>query len=76
MGGNHHEDPVIIIALTSSRIDSLRASQYLVDYKCNIVLLIINVKRLVTDQRPLKQVPTTYEHSQQQDPLRLEQPRN
>jgi hypothetical protein len=30
-GGCHHEDPVIIFPLTSSRIDSLRASQYLVD---------------------------------------------
>jgi hypothetical protein len=30
-GGYHHEDPVIIFSLTSSRIDSIRASQYLVD---------------------------------------------
>jgi hypothetical protein len=29
-GGNHHEDPVISFSLTSSRIDSIRASQYLV----------------------------------------------
>ena len=28
-GGNHHEDPMILFALTSSRIDSIRARQYL-----------------------------------------------
>jgi hypothetical protein len=30
-GDYHHEDPVILISLTSSRIDSIRASLYLVD---------------------------------------------
>ncbi len=49
-GDNHHEDPRILISLTSSRIDSIRASQHLVDY--TIVLLIIKVKGQVTDQRP------------------------
>jgi len=39
-GDNHYEDPVIFFSLTSSRIDSIRASQYLVNYK--ILLLIIN----------------------------------
>jgi hypothetical protein len=29
-GDNHHKDPVILISLTSSRIDSIRASQHLV----------------------------------------------
>ena len=29
-GGNHHEDPMISFSLTSSRIDSIRASQHLV----------------------------------------------
>jgi len=53
-GDNHHEDPVIIFSLTSSRIDSIRASQHLVDYK--IVLLIIHVKGHVTDQRPSNKV--------------------
>ena len=28
-GGNHHEDPMILFALTSSRIDSIRARQFL-----------------------------------------------
>ena len=28
-GDNHYEDPVIFFSLTSSRIDSIRASQYL-----------------------------------------------
>jgi hypothetical protein len=32
-GDNHHEDPMILLTLTSSRIDSIRASQHLVDYK-------------------------------------------
>ncbi len=45
---------MILILLTSSRIDSIRASQHLVDYK--IVLLIINVKENVTDQRPSNKV--------------------
>jgi len=31
MGDNHHEDPMILFSLTSSRIDSIRASQHLVD---------------------------------------------
>ena len=31
-GGNHHEDPVIIFSLTSSRTDSIRALQYLVEF--------------------------------------------
>ena len=49
-GDNHHEDPVILISLTSSRIDSIRALQHLVNYK--IMLFIIKVKRHVIDQRP------------------------
>ena len=53
-GDNHHEDPMILFSLTSSRIDSIRASQHLVDYK--IVLLIIHVKEHVTDQRPSNKV--------------------
>jgi hypothetical protein len=53
-GDNHHEDPMILFSLTSSRIDSIRASQHLVDYK--IVLLIIKVKGHVTDQRPSNKV--------------------
>jgi len=28
-GGNHHKDPMILFSLTSSRIDSIRARQYL-----------------------------------------------
>jgi hypothetical protein len=32
-GDNHHEDPMILLTLTSSRIDSIRTWQYLVDYK-------------------------------------------
>ena len=32
-GDYHHEDPMISFSLTSSRIDSLRASQHPVDYK-------------------------------------------
>ena len=28
-GDNHHEDPAILFLLTSSRIDSIRTSQYL-----------------------------------------------
>ena len=39
-GDNHHKDPMIFFSLTSSRIDSIRASQYLVDYK--ILSLITN----------------------------------
>jgi hypothetical protein len=31
-GGYHHKDPVIIFSLTSSRIDSIRTSQHLVDF--------------------------------------------
>ena len=53
-GDNHHEDHMIYFSLTSSRIDSIRASQHLVDYK--IVLLIIHVKGHVTDQRPSNMV--------------------
>jgi len=56
-GDNHHEDPMILFSLTSSRIDSIRASQHLVDYK--IVLLIIKVKKVkghVADQRPSNMV--------------------
>ena len=52
-GDSHHEDPMILFLLTSSRIDSIRASQHLVDYK---VLLIIHVKGHVTDQRPSNKV--------------------
>jgi hypothetical protein len=48
-GDNHHEDPMILFSLTSSRIDLIRASQHLVGYK--IVLLIIKVKGNVTDCR-------------------------
>ena len=43
-GDNHHEDLMILFSLTSSRIDSIRASQHLVDYK--IVFLITNETRL------------------------------
>ena len=39
-GDNHHKDPMILFSLTSSRIDSIRASQHLADYK--ILLLITN----------------------------------
>ena len=53
-GDNHHEDPMILFSLTSSRIDSIRASQYLVDYK--MVLLILHAKEHVTDQRPSNKV--------------------
>ena len=53
-GDNHHKDPMIRFSLTSSRIDSIRASQHLVDY--TIVLLIIKVKGHVADQRPLNKV--------------------
>jgi hypothetical protein len=49
-GDNHHEDHMILLTLTSSRIDSIRAPQHLVDYK--ILLLIIHAKEHVTDQRP------------------------
>jgi hypothetical protein len=45
---------MILFSLTSSRIDSIRASQHLVDHK--IVLLIIKVKGHVTDQRPSNKV--------------------
>ena len=45
---------MILFLLTSSRIDSIRASQHLVDLK--IVLLINHVKRHVTDQRPSNKV--------------------
>jgi hypothetical protein len=38
-GGNHHKDPVILFSLTSSRIDSIRASQHLFDFR---ILLIID----------------------------------
>ena len=31
-GGNHHEDPVIILSLKSSGTDSIRASQHLVEF--------------------------------------------
>ena len=31
-GDNHHEDPMIRFSLTSSRIDSIRASQHLVSF--------------------------------------------
>lgn len=41
-GDNHHEDPMILFALTSSRIDSIRASQYLVD-----LLLLLTYSLLV-----------------------------
>jgi hypothetical protein len=53
-GDNHHEDPMNLFSLTSSRTDSIRASQHLVDYK--IVLLIIKVKGHVADQRPSNKV--------------------
>jgi hypothetical protein len=48
-GDNHHEDHKILFSFTSSRIDSIRTSQRLVD--CKIVLLIIHAKEHVTDQR-------------------------
>jgi hypothetical protein len=53
-GDNHHKDPMILFSLTSSRIDSIRASQYLVDYK--ILFLIIHVEGHVTDQHPPNKV--------------------
>ena len=53
-GDNHHEDPMILFSLTSSRIDSIRASQHLVDYR--IVLIIIKVMGHVADQRPSNKV--------------------
>ena len=31
-GDNHHEDPMSLFSLTSSRIDSIRAWQHLVGY--------------------------------------------
>jgi hypothetical protein len=45
---------MILFLSTSSRIDSIRASQRLVNYM--IVLLIIKVKGQVTDHRPSDQV--------------------
>jgi hypothetical protein len=45
---------MILFSLTSSRIDSIRASQHLVDYK--MVLLSIHLKEHVTDQRPSNKV--------------------
>ena len=53
-GDHHHEDPVILILLTSSRIDSIRASQHLVDY--GLLMIIIHVKGNVTDQRPSNKI--------------------
>jgi hypothetical protein len=53
-GDNHHEDHMILLTLTSSRIDSIRTLQHLVDYK--IVLLIIQIKGHVRDQRPSNKV--------------------
>jgi hypothetical protein len=41
-GDNHHEDTVFYFSLTSSRIDSIRASQH--PNAFNIWLLMINVK--------------------------------
>ncbi len=52
-GDNHHKDPMIFFPLTSSRIDSIRASQRLVDY---IVLSIINVMGHISGQRPSNKV--------------------
>jgi hypothetical protein len=51
-GDNHHEDPMILFSLTSSRIDSIRAQQHLVDYKS---VAHHYVKGHVTDQRPPNQ---------------------
>ena len=45
---------MILFSLTSSRIDSIRASQYLVDYK--MVLLIIYAKEHVADHHPSNKV--------------------
>jgi len=45
---------MILFSLTSSRIDSIRASPHLVDYK--MVLLIIHAKEHATDQRPSNKV--------------------
>ena len=53
-GDNYHEDHKILFSFTSSRIDSIRASQHLVDYK--MVLLIIHAKEHVADQRPSNEV--------------------
>ena len=53
-GDNHHKDPMILFSFTSSRIDSIRASQYLVDYK--VLFLIIHVEGHVTDQHPPNKV--------------------
>ena len=49
-GGNHHEDPMILFSLRSSRMDSIRASQRPVNYK--IVPLIINVRELYRRSTP------------------------
>jgi hypothetical protein len=53
-GANHHEDPVILIWLISSRIDSIRASQHIVRYKME--LIIIHATESVRDQRPSNKV--------------------
>jgi len=44
---------MILFLLTSSRIDSIRASQHLVEYK---IVLLLEVKKHVTDQRPSNKV--------------------
>lgn len=40
-GDNHHKDPTIYFSLTSSRIDSIRTLQSLIN--CNVVMPVINV---------------------------------
>jgi hypothetical protein len=45
---------MILFLLTSSRIDSIRASQHLVDY--SLLMIIIHVKGNVTDQRPSNKI--------------------
>ena len=45
---------MILFLLTSSRIDSIRASQHLVDY--GLLMIIIHVKGNVTDQRPSNKI--------------------
>jgi hypothetical protein len=42
-GDNHHEDPMILFSLTSSRIDSIRTSQYLASF--SIVIFPVKLER-------------------------------
>jgi hypothetical protein len=41
-GDNHHEDPMTLFLLTSSRLDSIRTLQHL--NGCNVLLIIADVK--------------------------------